>query len=189
MSSSFLIKSKPPTILTSENLKDELHLIKSLCAKHEMLCCAFAKWKSDIEQNDAQLEILNETAVALRNRHKVLTDMLTNKPGNPPDLLNQLQREISAVETQVDIWIRELADINDDRMRLDIEFIKLRTQLLSSMTNIEIAQLDLDSMERRHKDMWKNFLYNTAPKLTAVSPSTVMMSVTAQKFGAASAQS
>jgi chromosome segregation ATPase len=188
MSSSFLIKSKPPIILTNESLKDELHLIKSLCAKHEMLCCAFAKWKSDIEQNDAQLEILNETALALRNRHKVLTDMLTNKSGNP-DLLNQLQREISAVETQVDIWIRELADINDDRMRLDIEFIKLRTQLLSSMTNIEIAQLDLDSMERRHKDMWKNFLYNTAPKLTAVSPSTVMMSVTAQKFGAASAQS
>lgn len=39
-----------------------------------------------------------------------------------PELLTQLQKEISAVETQVDIWIRELAEINGDRTRLDVCF-------------------------------------------------------------------
>uniref|UniRef100_A0A7E4WC89 Uncharacterized protein n=1 Tax=Panagrellus redivivus TaxID=6233 RepID=A0A7E4WC89_PANRE len=184
-----MIKQTSAQTLSSDNVKDELNLIKSLCVKHEMLCCAFSKWKNDIEQNDAQLEILNETAVALRNRHKVLTEMLTHSPVlASPELLNQLQREISAVETQVDIWIRELAEINDDRTRLDIEFVKLRSQLQKSMTNIEIAQLDFETMERRHCDMWKNFLYNMGPKLTAVSPATVVLSVTAQKLGAAAAK-
>lgn len=56
------------------------------------------------------------------------------------------------------------------------------------MTNVEIAHLDLETMERRHREMWKKFLYNTAPKLTAVSPATVMLSVTAQKFAKAASR-
>ncbi|KAE9550694.1 hypothetical protein FO519_006095 [Halicephalobus sp. NKZ332] len=188
--SSFVMGLEAPPGLTNDDIQEELKLIKSLCAKHELLCSAFSKWKSDVEQNDAQLEILNETSIALKDRHKVLTDMLSRSSAvTSPDLLQQLQREISAVETQVDIWIKELAEINGDRTRLDIEFIKLRSQLKYSKTNIGIAQLDLETMERRHREMWKKFLYNTAPKLTAVSPATVMLSVTAQKFAKATTQS
>uniref|UniRef100_A0AC34QGQ9 Uncharacterized protein n=1 Tax=Panagrolaimus sp. JU765 TaxID=591449 RepID=A0AC34QGQ9_9BILA len=187
MSSPLVVKSS--SIQNLKDLNDELEIIKFLCEKHRMLCRAFEKWKSDIEQNDAQLEILNETSIALRNRHKILTEMLNQRPvASSPELLQQLQREISAVEAQVDIWIKELAEINGDRTRLDIEFIKLRSQLQYSMTNTEIAQLDLETMERRHREMWKKFLYNTAPKLTAVSPSTVMLSLTAKKFAKAAVE-
>uniref|UniRef100_A0A0N4Z2M3 Nsp1_C domain-containing protein n=1 Tax=Parastrongyloides trichosuri TaxID=131310 RepID=A0A0N4Z2M3_PARTI len=157
MNTSFSLKQKPKSCT---DIQDELTTIKQLCAKHEKLCLSFNKWKSHVEQNDAQLQILNETATSLRFRHKMLTDMIAVKPTSP-EVLEKLQKEIKAVEDQVDIWIRELSEINETRTHLDIEFIQLKSKLQRSMTNIEIAHLDFDTIEKNHRNIWKKFLYNT----------------------------
>uniref|UniRef100_A0AC35TIG5 Uncharacterized protein n=1 Tax=Rhabditophanes sp. KR3021 TaxID=114890 RepID=A0AC35TIG5_9BILA len=152
--------SSKPKPKSCTDIQDELATIKQLCAKHEVLCLSFNRWKAHVEQNDAQLEILNDTATSLRFRHKMLADMLAVKP-NESEVLEKLQKEIRAVESQVDIWIRELSEINEVRTHLDMEFIKLRSKLQRSMTNIEIAHLDFDKIEKHHRDIWKKFLYNT----------------------------
>lgn len=151
------LKQKPKSCT---DIQDELKTIKQLCAKHEKLCLCFSRWKTNVEQNDAQLQILNETATSLRYRHKMLTEMISLKP-TEPEVLEKLQKEIKAVEDQVDIWIRELSEINEVRTHLDIEFIQLKAKLQRSMTNIEIAHLDFDTIEENHRLIWKKFLYNT----------------------------
>ncbi|KAH7731895.1 hypothetical protein AAVH_00793 [Aphelenchoides avenae] len=138
-----------------DDIQDELN---GLCAAHELLFHSLAKWRLSVEQNDAQLEILNDTAAALRSRQKMLTDMLALKPGDP-EIMSRLRREIRAVQTQVAVWIRELAEITGNRTELDIEFIQLHSKLQRSMTSIEIAHFDLDALETQHRNMWKKFLY------------------------------
>uniref|UniRef100_A0A915DPP2 Uncharacterized protein n=1 Tax=Ditylenchus dipsaci TaxID=166011 RepID=A0A915DPP2_9BILA len=150
-----------PKFQSCEDIRNELKSIKGLCAKHELLCRSFASWRSSIEQNDSQLDILNRTAASLRNRHKMLAEALALRPKEPA-LLIRLQREISAVESQVNIFIRELTDISDDRSKVDLkhalEFIHLRSNLQRSMTNIELAHIDIDVMQRSHHKLWKKFL-------------------------------
>jgi hypothetical protein len=84
-------------------------------------------------QNDAQFEILNETARALRSRNKMLKDLLSKRPGIienfflnfetflvDPESVQRLQREINAIQIQVDIWIREISEIRENREQLDV---------------------------------------------------------------------
>ncbi|KAK0417430.1 hypothetical protein QR680_013004 [Steinernema hermaphroditum] len=149
-----IFKPKPdPTA----DVREELNAIKKLCAKHELLCCAFAKWRDDIDQNEAQLEILNSSASSLRQRHRALSERLADKPADPALLLS-IQKEIRSIERQVDTWIREIAAISDARTKLDIEFVQLRGKLQRSVTNIEIANIDFEKLERNHRDKWKSFL-------------------------------
>ncbi|VDM43217.1 unnamed protein product [Toxocara canis] len=153
----FIVKPKPK----NNDLRNELNCIKKICANHEALCRSFAKWKADIDENDAQLEILSETMESLRNRHRKISDQLARKPVDARTVA-ELQKEIQHVESQVDIWMKELAEINEARTNLDIEFIRLRSKLQRSVTNIEVANIDFDRLERLHSDMWENFLYKNA---------------------------
>ncbi|TKR78289.1 hypothetical protein L596_019119 [Steinernema carpocapsae] len=152
-----IFKPKPEP---SADVRQELNEIKKLCAKHELLCRAFSKWRDDIDQNEAQLEILNSSASSLRQRHRALSERLAGKPADPEHLVS-LQKEIRSIERQVDAWIREIAAINDARKKLDIEFIQLRSKLQRSATNIEIANIDFEKLEHQHRDKWKSFLAST----------------------------
>uniref|UniRef100_A0A1I8A2R8 Uncharacterized protein n=1 Tax=Steinernema glaseri TaxID=37863 RepID=A0A1I8A2R8_9BILA len=107
--------------------------------------------------NEAQLEILNSSASSLRQRHRALSERLADKPADPALLLS-IQKEMRSIERQVDTWIREIAAISDARTKLDIEFIQLRSKLQRSVTNIEIANIDFDKLERSHREKWKSFL-------------------------------
>lgn len=80
------------------------------------------------------------------------------RPGDD-ETLQKLQSEIQAVENQVDMWIRDLAEISHDRTRLDIEWIQLRCKLQRSMTHIEMAHIDFELIEQQHRDIWRQFLY------------------------------
>uniref|UniRef100_A0A914D907 Uncharacterized protein n=1 Tax=Acrobeloides nanus TaxID=290746 RepID=A0A914D907_9BILA len=157
------------TSKSCEDLRVELDTIKSLCAKHESLCTNFEKWKSKLEQNDAQFEILNETARALRSRNKMLKDLLSKRPD--PESVQRLQREINAIQIQVDIWIREISEIRENREQLDVEFAKLRSQLQRSMTNLQIAHLDIEAIERHHQERWRNFLYKSQQSISPLGQS------------------
>uniref|UniRef100_A0A915AMZ9 Tektin n=1 Tax=Parascaris univalens TaxID=6257 RepID=A0A915AMZ9_PARUN len=150
----FIIKPKPK----NNDIRKELNSIKKICANHETLCRSFTKWKADIDENNAQLEILSETMESLRNRHRKIRDRLSRKPVDA-NTVAELQKEIEHVESQVDIWMKELAEINEARTNLDVEFIRLRSKLQRSMTNIEVANIDFDRIERLHHDTWKNFLH------------------------------
>ncbi|KAI1701864.1 hypothetical protein Ddc_17372 [Ditylenchus destructor] len=154
-----------PKYQSCEDIRNELNGIKHLCVKHEHLCRSFAKWKSYIEQNDCQLEILNKTAASLRSRHKMLRDALAMRPKDP-SILTRLERDICAVEAQVNVFIRELTEINDDRTKLDMkhamEFIHLRTSMQRSMTNIELAHMDVDKLQNKHRRLWRQFLHSNS---------------------------
>ncbi|KAI1699492.1 hypothetical protein DdX_17286 [Ditylenchus destructor] len=63
-----------------EDIRNELNGIKHLCVKHEHLCRSFARWKSYIEQNDCQLEILNKTAASLRSQAITRPKILSARP-------------------------------------------------------------------------------------------------------------
>ncbi|CAD5214996.1 unnamed protein product [Bursaphelenchus okinawaensis] len=141
-----------------DDMRNELNAIKKLCAKHERLYRKFSSWKNSIAKNDCQLEILNDTAAVLRARQEILAETLALRRGNP-ELLQQLQKDIQAVENQVDIWMRDLAEISSDRTNLDIELIQLRCKLQRSMTNIELAHIDFEMIEEQHRDIWRRFLY------------------------------
>ena len=81
-----------------------------------------------------QLDILNQTADILKSRRDLLIKRLStdrsefcaqkNKAkrrfSDNPTLLLKLQRELRAVERQVDSWIRELVEISSDRTKLTV---------------------------------------------------------------------
>jgi hypothetical protein len=91
----------------------------------------------------------------------MLSKALSLKPTDSSHL-HQLKREICAMESQVDIFIKELVDISKDRSNLNtnhaIEFIRLRASLQRSMTNLELAHTDIELMQRSHHKLWKRFL-------------------------------
>ena len=144
-----------------DDIQKEIKGLKLLYAKHDILCRLLATWKSNIQQNNSQLEILNDMAMSLSGRHKMLTDTLALRP-HDPEILLRLKNEFNAVETQVDIWIRELMEIHDDRMILDVnngfEFVQMRSRLQKSLTNIELAHIDLENLQKQHHSIWKKFL-------------------------------
>uniref|UniRef100_A0A0N5AHW3 Spectrin repeat-containing domain protein n=1 Tax=Syphacia muris TaxID=451379 RepID=A0A0N5AHW3_9BILA len=168
----------------AKDMRSELKKIKSICDNHQTLCESFAQWKKNVDevklfidilfiisnvvgedystsfQNDAQLQILNTTAALLRKRHHTICEQIKKKPIAAEEV-DRLQREISYVEAEVDVWMKELAEVNDARTNLDIEFIQLRSKLQKSMTNVEVASIDFDLLEKNHCATWKNFLCKT----------------------------
>ncbi|VDD95147.1 unnamed protein product [Enterobius vermicularis] len=152
-------------------MRSELKKIKTICDDHETLCQSFAQWKKDVDENDAQLRILNATAASLRKRHRAICEQIKKKPSTVhsekkkvsvvSEEVDRLQREISFVEAEVDVWMKELAEVNDARTNLDIQFIQLRSKLQRSMTNVEVANIDFDLLEKNHCATWKNFLCKT----------------------------
>ncbi|KAI6235686.1 hypothetical protein M3Y95_00077900 [Aphelenchoides besseyi] len=155
--------------LSCGNLHDELNEIKKLCAKHELLYRTFSSWKHAVRKNECQLEILNDTANILQARREMLVQTLALKKDDPV-LLKRLQRDIRAVESQVNCWMRDLAEISGDRTKLDIELIKLRCKLQRSMTNIEIAHIDFEFIEAQHREIWDQFLSEIPSSKSNIRP-------------------
>ncbi|KAK6102668.1 hypothetical protein QQG55_9395 [Brugia pahangi] len=141
------------------DIRNELNEIKMICAHHKALCQSFMQWKVDIDENDAQLKILNEAAMSLRKRHENIVAQLSNGPVDGKTVI-QLENEIKKIEAQVNMWIRELAEINKARTKLEIEFVYLRSNIRLNTVNIEVANVDINRIELNHRQMWNNFLYN-----------------------------
>ncbi|VDN88781.1 unnamed protein product [Brugia pahangi] len=95
-----------------------------ICAHHKALCQSFMQWKVDIDENDAQLKILNEAAMSLRKRHENIVAQLSNGPVDGKTVI-QLENEIKKIEAQVNMWIRELAEINKARTKLEVFLVFL----------------------------------------------------------------
>ncbi|EFO17937.1 hypothetical protein LOAG_10562 [Loa loa] len=130
-----------------------------ICAHHKALCQNFLQWKVDIDENDAQLKILNEAAVSLRERHQSITAQLSKGPVDFQTVI-QLEDEIRKVEAQVNMWIRELAEINKARTKLEMKFVCLRSDIRLNTVNIEVANVDIDRIELDYRQMWNDCLYN-----------------------------
>ncbi|ETN77701.1 hypothetical protein NECAME_03119 [Necator americanus] len=64
----------------SEDGHVELDEIKATCERHADLCRQYAKCSMDLQMNDAQLEILSETAENLRQRHAQIRRNIDEKP-------------------------------------------------------------------------------------------------------------
>uniref|UniRef100_A0A183BJ66 Uncharacterized protein n=1 Tax=Globodera pallida TaxID=36090 RepID=A0A183BJ66_GLOPA len=144
-----------------DEICDELNGVNKLKTRHELLCRTLASWKLGMEQNSSQLNILDETAEILSDRHKCVVNMLASKSTNPA-LLNRLQRETQAMELQVGIWLREISDVSIERKKLELEhaleFSHQNRGLQRCETNVELAKMDADFLYRKHRKVWRKFL-------------------------------
>ncbi|VDK73187.1 unnamed protein product [Onchocerca ochengi] len=109
-------------------------------------------------QNDAQLKILNEEVMSLRERHQKITAQLSNEPD--AKTIIRLEDEIRKIGAQVNKWIRELTEISKARTKLEVQFICLRSDIRLSTVNIEMANMDIDRIELNYRQLWNDFLYN-----------------------------
>ncbi|KAL3082569.1 hypothetical protein niasHT_030583 [Heterodera trifolii] len=146
-----------------DDICNELNGVNKLKSRHELLCQTLASWKLGMEQNNSQLNILNETAQILNARHKSVVEMLASKSADPA-MLTRLQREIHAMELQVDIWLREISDVSNEREKLQMqhafEFSHQNQHLQRNAANFELAKMDADFLCRKHCKMWHEFLTN-----------------------------
>jgi hypothetical protein len=99
--------------------------IKKLCDRHELLYKSFYLWKNAVLKNECQLEILSETAQILKARRENLARTLAirralNNRIDDQGVLKRLDNEIRAVERQVDGWILNLAEVSQDRTKLNV---------------------------------------------------------------------
>ncbi|KAJ1347247.1 hypothetical protein KIN20_002264 [Parelaphostrongylus tenuis] len=63
--------------------REELKEIKTTCERHADLCRQYADCSLSLQMNDAQLEILSETAQTLRERHARIRRTIDEKPREP----------------------------------------------------------------------------------------------------------
>uniref|UniRef100_A0A1I7XTA7 RBD domain-containing protein n=1 Tax=Heterorhabditis bacteriophora TaxID=37862 RepID=A0A1I7XTA7_HETBA len=135
----------------------ELDEIKATCAQHENLCRQFAECSMELQQNDAQLEILGETATFLKNRHQQIRRNISEKPQSENEL-EALEAEIARVDRQVCVWMKELEEVNDNRVEIEIRFIKLGAALKKSVTCVQLASIDFELIQMKHDEQWRRFL-------------------------------
>ncbi|KAL3125166.1 hypothetical protein niasHT_000519 [Heterodera trifolii] len=66
------------------------------------------------------------------------------------------------MELQVDIWLREISDVSNEREKLQMEyafeFSHQNQQLQRNVANVELAKMDADFLCRKHCKMWHEFL-------------------------------
>uniref|UniRef100_A0A0R3S4D6 Uncharacterized protein n=1 Tax=Elaeophora elaphi TaxID=1147741 RepID=A0A0R3S4D6_9BILA len=126
-----------------------------ICAHHKALCQSFMQWKTDIDENDAQLRILREASESLRERHRNIAAQLSKGPD--AEKIKELENELRKVEAQVNMWLRELAEISKARTKLEIQFVCLRSDIRLNTVNIEVANVNIDRIELNYSQMWKDF--------------------------------
>ncbi|OZC06587.1 hypothetical protein X798_06433 [Onchocerca flexuosa] len=141
------------------NIRNKLNAIKMICAHHKALCQSFMQWKVAIEENDAQLKILNEEVMSLRERHQKITAQLSKEPVDAETII-RLEDEVRKIGLQVNMWIRELTEISKARTKLEVQFICLRSNIRLNTVNIEMANMDIDRIELNYRQIWNDFLYN-----------------------------
>lgn len=103
----------------------ELEDIKATCKKHEHLCAQFTECCRELQQNDAQLEILGETATYLRKKHEQVRRNMKERALGEKEL-QLMEEEITLIDKQVCIWMKELEEINENRLEIEVfEGLKL----------------------------------------------------------------
>nr|CDJ91599.1 Unknown [Haemonchus contortus] len=105
--------------LGSADGHEELDEIKATCERHADLCRQYAKCSLDLQMNDAQLEILSETAETLRQRHAQIRRTIDEKPHSPKEL-EALEAEVASVIRQVAVWTMELEEVNASRLEIEV---------------------------------------------------------------------
>ncbi|CAI4221239.1 unnamed protein product [Auanema sp. JU1783] len=149
----------------------ELEEIKATCKKHETLCRQFAECSRELSQNDAQLEILGETATFLRHQHAQIRKIIDEK-SHSSDELALLEEEILSVDRQVCVWMKELQEINENRLQIEIRFLQLRNELKKSVTCVQLASIDFELIQMRHNERWSRFLADHVPSSQLSSAAT-----------------
>ncbi|VDP34431.1 unnamed protein product [Heligmosomoides polygyrus] len=86
----------------------ELDEIKATCERHADLCQQYAKCSLDLQMNDAQLEILSETAETLRQRHAEIRRIIDEKPRFLKEAAGYIQ-----VAQRLDGRVNSDADLRD----------------------------------------------------------------------------
>uniref|UniRef100_A0A0K0DE94 Uncharacterized protein n=1 Tax=Angiostrongylus cantonensis TaxID=6313 RepID=A0A0K0DE94_ANGCA len=140
----------------------ELNKIKTTCARHADLCRQYADCSLALQMNDAQLDILSETAETLRQRHARIRRIIDEKPCSPKEL-EALEAEIASVIRQVAVWTKELEEVNANRLDIEIRFLQLDSELKKSVTCMQLASIDFELIQLRHNERWRRFLADHVP--------------------------
>jgi hypothetical protein len=82
------------------------------------------QWSLAMNQINAQLKILDDMAVELKQRHY---NIMQHRMCIDGESLEYIHREIRSIEKQIDIWLIEFADIYQMRQTLEtkLESIQL----------------------------------------------------------------
>lgn len=148
----------------------ELDEIKETCKKHEDLCRQFTECCRELQQNDAQLEILGETATYLRKKHEQIRRTMRERTMGEKEL-QLLEEEIGLIDKQVCIWMKELEEINENRLQIEVDygrmapltediqirFLQLGNELKKSVTCVQLASIDFELIQMRHKERWQRY--------------------------------
>ncbi|XGW15673.1 hypothetical protein V3C99_001260 [Haemonchus contortus] len=165
--------------LGSADGHEELDEIKATCERHADLCRQYAKCSLDLQMNDAQLEILSETAETLRQRHAQIRRTIDEKPHSPKEL-EALEAEVASVIRQVAVWTMELEEVNASRLEIEIRFLQLGSELKKSVTCVQLASIDFELIQMRHNERWRRFLADHVPpeKLLTLSKAELRLAAT-----------
>jgi len=156
-----------PKLIPYEDIIAEVTSFNKLFALYERMCTSVNEWKSDLEQNTSQLEILNETANVLRRRQTLIADLASLDQKNHQTLC-YLHHELVLLRRQISIWVKELAAVDDDRRALRFKHVGKLDHLKRSITNIELAHNDFDQLDNSHGRNWSSFLTSSTIRLCPI---------------------
>ncbi|CAD6188589.1 unnamed protein product [Caenorhabditis auriculariae] len=142
----------------STTLCSSVEEMRKTCARHQDLREQFNACLHDLKQNEAQLEILRETAVQLEERHTGIRRLLESAPTEES---LQLEQEIDGVGRQVRVWMTELHEVHDRRVEIDCRLLRLNSELKKNATCVKLANIDAELLQSRHERRWKSFLQDT----------------------------
>ncbi|PAV75977.1 hypothetical protein WR25_01587 [Diploscapter pachys] len=135
----------------------ELDEMKATCVKHKELCRQFAECSREMRQNEGQLEILAETGNQLKDRHAAIKGAIAGR-GHSQAAMAKLEEEVDKVDREVTIWMKELEEVNAQRIELEIRCIRLGAELKKSITSVQLASIDFDLIHKKHEKYWQRFL-------------------------------
>ncbi|CAJ0931478.1 unnamed protein product, partial [Mesorhabditis belari] len=112
-------ESSKDSILEDEDGARELHAMQVFCQRQHHLLGVVEECIRQLHQNDAQLDILAETANFLKKRHGEIKENLHRMKENER-AMELLSTELEKVQRQVGIWIGEVKEVREARNNIEI---------------------------------------------------------------------
>ncbi|VDK59267.1 unnamed protein product [Gongylonema pulchrum] len=78
-----------------------------------------------------------------------------------PKVVEQLENEIKKMATQVEMWIRELADISEARTKLQMRYVRLRSMVHLNSLNMQMANIGIDRIEQNYDNIGDDSMHSS----------------------------
>ncbi|CAJ0580738.1 unnamed protein product, partial [Mesorhabditis spiculigera] len=135
----------------------ELLTMQRSCDRQHKLLNVMEECIRQLHQNDAQLDILAETANFLKKRHDEIKKNITKMSDNER-AMELLRSEMEKVQRQVGIWLSEVKEVRQARNDIEIRIEVAHGEAKRCHRCGRLADARLEEMQRRHEKLWKHFI-------------------------------